>query len=183
MDKSKTINRDKEKTNKKESEKNVESESDLQQYISSQRGKRRNLTRRYKDLWRARISNKNIVGGFGAAYLMGSIFVLLAGWGLPSFTFFLASTSLFVLGSIIGSVISGYKYDFDEFLGFHIGIFSSIPMILLYTIMIIIANPISLVYMFPLLLINMIISGFGTYIYTSIGQDKRESKLNNSKHI
>lgn len=174
MDNTKTIDA-------KKSVKESTYEGELEQYISNKRGQKRDLKQRYKDLWRARIKNKNLYHGFGVSYMMGLFFVILAGWGLPTFTFILSATSLFVLGSIIGSVVSGYTYDFDSFLGFHIGLLSSIPMIILYTVMIAIINPFSLTYILPLLIINTIMAGLGTYIYTKIGRDKREKKLKKSE--
>jgi ABC-type dipeptide/oligopeptide/nickel transport system permease subunit len=168
MDKTRTIDA-------KKSAKESTYQGGPQQYVSNKYGQKRDLKQRYKDLWRARIKNKNLYRGFGASYMTGLLFVILASWGLPTFTFILSATSLFVLGSIIGSVVSGYTYDFDSFLGFHIGLLSSIPMLILYTVMIAIVNPFSLTYILPLLIINMVTAGMGTYIYTKIGRDKRKN--------
>lgn len=173
MNKSKTMSSEtKELDEQKESQMNKSVYNMLSNHIS-----RKSLKQRYIDLWRSRYKqNENILDGFLVSYIVGAVMILYASYVLSTLSFLLASSSLFVLGSIVGAFLAGYIYEFDEFLGFHIGIFGSIPMILLYTSIILLYNPIALVYIMPLLILNTIMCGIGTYIYSSIGNYHKQNQ-------
>lgn len=177
MNESKTISSETKESNKpKESQmKNKPVYDMLSDHIS-----RKSLKQRYINLWRSRYKqNDNILDGFIVSYIVGAIMILYSSYVLSTLSFLLASSSLFVLGSIVGAFLAGYIYEFDEFLGFHIGIFGSVPMILLYSSIILLYNPIALVYIMPILILNTIMCGIGAYIYTSIGHQYKQNKKTN----
>lgn len=175
MDKSRTISSDEKnrRASKSLDSKNKSVNNILSDHISS-----KSLKQRYVDLWRSRFKQKGkkIFDGFLISYLVGAIIILYSSYVLSTVPFLLTSSMLFVIGSIIGASLAGYIYEFDGFLGFHIGVIGSIPMILLFSSILLLNNPMSLLYIIPMLLLNTIMSGIGTYIYSSIGYNQKQSQ-------
>lgn len=133
------------------------------------------LRERYNNLWRTRVRDSGFIKGSATALSTAALFSAL--FALLATPFHIVGMMLyFYLGTIVGSLIGGYRYNLDGFGAFHIGLFSALAPISLIFFLTLFVNPIGAVISIPLLVLNILVMGFCTTVYSEIGQDVKERR-------
>jgi hypothetical protein len=139
-----------------------------------------NLKKRYKNLWRTRLKDKNYKKGILNSFLAGgasSLFFLLMTPAYPIF----GAILYFYIGSIFGSGLAGYRNNLDAFGGFHVGLASSTLLVGFFIIASLLTNPMIGIAIAPIMIFYLAIISLSHAIYAGFGKQAKEEQKNKKK--
>lgn len=160
----------KSKTMEKESETHEDSGS---LPISDEEFDNRSIKKRYIDLWRARMKNDDFKDSLVPPALAGVLFFVSGFTLAPSI---LSTSILFLIGSILGLMYSGYKYETDNFTGFHVALLSYVPLASTLLLTTAFASPALLPLAIPLVLFYAVAVGSSGVTYTMLGRQASQKQ-------
>lgn len=160
----------KSKTTEKESKPREDSSS---LPVSSEEFDNRSIKKRYIDLWRARMKNDDFKDSLVPPASGGMLFFLSSLAFAPSI---LSSSILLLIGSILGLMYSGYKYETDNFTGFHVALLSYVPLASTLLIATAFASPSLLPLAIPLVLFYAVAVGSSGVTYTMLGRQASQKQ-------
>lgn len=131
----------------------------------------RSVKKRYIDLWRARMRNDDFKDSLVPPSVAGLLFFVFGFVLAPSL---LSASIMLLIGSISGLMYSGYRYQTDNFTGFHVALFSYLPLAFTLLIATSIASPVLLPLAIPLVLFYAVAVGSSGVTYTMLGRQASE---------
>lgn len=157
----------KSKEKQKQSVDTEESSSTLQDSESDERS----IKKRYIDLWRIRLKNNKLRDSLIPS---GTAAFLLSAFSFATSQSILSASIFFLIGTILGLVYSGYKYQTDNFTGFHIALLSYVPLALTLLIATSVTAPGILPFVIPLVLFYAVAVGSSGVTYSMLGREASE---------